>query len=153
MPNKPFLWKKLSIMCWFSIICLEVKKELLPGFLRTYQNKLQEQVASSPWYCKYKQNKVQTTWWFSRSSFFSILINNQDSHSHIENDEKLVNPFNWKQRKSSKWCIHHSLHWDINPQLKYTTTPSLSCQAPPKSANCPSLLFLGNPPSILAFCD
>ena len=44
----------------------------------------------------------------------------------------------------------HSVHWGINPHPPQKHHPRLSCQAPLKSANCPSLPFLGNlspPPS------
>ena len=45
---------------------------------------------------------------------------------------------------------NYSVHRGINAPSK--TPASLSCQAPLKSANCPSLPFLGNPPSIPVFC-
>ena len=46
----------------------------------------------------------------------------------------------------------HSVHWGAtSPPSK--PPPPLSCQAPLKSANCPSPLFLGNPLSILIFSE
>ena len=44
---------------------------------------------------------------------------------------------------------YHSGHSGINPPSN--PSPPLSCQAPLKLANCPSLPFLGNPPPLYWF--
>ena len=44
--------------------------------------------------------------------------------------------------------MSHSVHRGINPPLK---TPPLLAITPLKYANCPSPLFLSNPPSISVF--
>ena len=45
--------------------------------------------------------------------------------------------------------VFHSVYWGIN--LPSKTLPPLSCQAPVKSAKCPSLPFLGNSPLYIGF--
>ena len=49
-----------------------------------------------------------------------------------------------------KFCIY-SVHWGVNPPPHSKTPPPLSCQAPLKSANCPSPPFLGNLPLSIGF--
>ena len=51
------------------------------------------------------------------------------------------------------FTLLHSVHWVITPSSK-TPLPSFLPSPPLKSANCPNLPFLGNPPSIsVFFCE
>ena len=46
---------------------------------------------------------------------------------------------------------NHTVHWGHLPPPPSKTSLPLSCQAPLKSAKCPSPTFLGNPPPLYWF--
>ena len=59
----------------------------------------------------------------------------------------------WQKKATSNKFVKLSVHWDINPFLKNTTSLFLAKPPPPLNQQLSKPPFLENTPSILVFCE
>ena len=103
-------------------------------------------------------------------TFYNLLpINSWYSFYQPRKDEKLswawshplvlnTGPLYWEFSTLANrplfhtFLLYHSVHRGNNSSIK-NIPPSLSCQSPLKSANCPSSLFFRQSPLYIVFCE